>query len=206
MENNTAVKPASASIIGKGKSSVVLYYGANGNLLYTHTGGTPASRQNNPGNVKYGATAIRNGALARGQRGFAIFANIEDGLRAHDAVWAQDGYQNATISEAIEDYSPPEENDVEAIKQFVAPRVGLKRAELDHIKIGTLSPKQFDDFKKAMLAKESGFRVEKGTYDIPSKVHPPEAQSQRMVHVRGHTRDGGKVQVQPYERATPGRH
>jgi uncharacterized protein (TIGR02594 family) len=62
-------------------------------------GGTVADRNNNPGNIKYGAFAQRNGAVGADSRGFAIFPTREHGFKAAENLLGGRGYQGLTLGQ-----------------------------------------------------------------------------------------------------------
>ncbi|MGB6177201.1 MAG: hypothetical protein WBF43_12895 [Methylocella sp.] len=67
--------------------------------------GTHSYRNNNPGNVKYGALAKRFGAIGRDASGFAVFPDAATGERAQRGLWESGGYSHATIGEALHRWS-----------------------------------------------------------------------------------------------------
>ena len=68
-------------------------------------------RNNNPGNIEAGAFANRQGSIGSDGR-FAVFPTYEQGREAQRSLLFESGsYKNKTISEAINRYAPPSEND-----------------------------------------------------------------------------------------------
>jgi len=70
-------------------------------------------RNNNPGNMEYGSFAKSHGAIGSDGR-FAIFPDVETGLRAMRALLKSSKYRNLTPKQALYRYAPPGENDVQA--------------------------------------------------------------------------------------------
>lgn len=73
-------------------------------------GGSRAWRNNNPGNIKYGANAKAAGAIGKDSDGFAIFPDYQSGLQGIANVFTRK-YGNSTIDQAMQGYAPPSEND-----------------------------------------------------------------------------------------------
>lgn len=73
-------------------------------------GGTRAWRNNNPGNIKYGANAKAAGAIGADDNGFAIFPNYQSGRQGIANVFTRK-YGSSTIDQAMQGYAPPTEND-----------------------------------------------------------------------------------------------
>ncbi|NJR44139.1 hypothetical protein HC761_01425 [bacterium] len=75
----------------------------------TRSGGSLAWRNNNPGNIRYGDFARRNGAVGEGPGGFAIFPDRATGERAITTLLQGSSYRNLSILNAISRYAPPSE-------------------------------------------------------------------------------------------------
>lgn len=87
--------------------------------------GTRAWRNNNPGNIEYGDFAKGSGAVGSDGR-FAVFPTYEQGRAAKKKLlWETRGYSGKTISEAINRYAPPVENDTNSYINSVASAVGI---------------------------------------------------------------------------------
>lgn len=72
--------------------------------------GSRAWRNNNPGNIEYGSFARAHGAVGSDGR-FAVFPSYEAGRAAKEALlFDSANYRNLTISEAINRYAPPSDN------------------------------------------------------------------------------------------------
>lgn len=86
---------------------------------------TRGARNNNPGNIEYGAFARKYGATGSDGR-FAIFPDMASGARAMAALLGS--YQQRgvdTIDEIVERWAPSFENNTSAYKQFLAKRMGV---------------------------------------------------------------------------------
>jgi hypothetical protein len=88
-------------------------------------GGTRSWRNNNPGNIAYGKTAIANGALGKDEYGTAIFPTEEVGRRAALATLQSPTYQAFTLDQAIAEWAPSHENDTARYQRFVQSQTGL---------------------------------------------------------------------------------
>jgi len=87
-------------------------------------------RNNNPGDLEYGAFAKLHGA-DRIEEGtphprFAHFPTAEMGFAALHALLTTTGYYTLTIEQAINKYAPPSENNTTNYVQFVCEKVGCK--------------------------------------------------------------------------------
>jgi|GEM_PF-3615263 len=82
------------------------YYDADGNKIATNAGGFKPWRNNNPGNLKGGV-----GAIGYDEKGFAIFPDMETGLKAKaDLLRNDQRYKDLTIKEMIPVYAPASDN------------------------------------------------------------------------------------------------
>jgi len=100
--------------------SVVYEYG-NG-LETVYSGGSPAWRTNNPGNLIASPFSTRHGSIGSYDTGFAqlaIFPTLGVGLAAQEAL-IQSDYMGYTINGFVEQYSPARYgNDVPAYQSFL---------------------------------------------------------------------------------------
>jgi len=111
-------------------------------------------RNNNPGNVSYGAFAQRYGAIGTDGR-FAIFPTYEHGRRAKEALlFESQGYAGMNIAQAINRYAPPFENNTRGYVQSVAAAAGVDPST----PLSQLSPQQRVAMLNAM-EKVEGFRT-----------------------------------------------
>jgi hypothetical protein len=69
------------------------------------TGGSPAWRNNNPGNIKYSEYARLAGAIGKDDSGFAIFPDYQSGLQGMLNVLTRE-YGNVTIDRMMKKYAP----------------------------------------------------------------------------------------------------
>jgi len=82
-------------------------------------GGTPAWRNNNPGNLNASKLAVGT------SRGFAVFNTVAEG---NEAMWEQlgrDAARGLTLGEWISKYAPPSENDTQRYLDVVARGSGI---------------------------------------------------------------------------------
>jgi hypothetical protein len=85
--------------------------------MQKHEGFFPGSRSfrnNNPGNIEYGAFAKAHGATGSDGR-FAVFPNYQAGRSAQEKLlFESGGYKNLTLGQAINRWAPGSENNVPA--------------------------------------------------------------------------------------------
>lgn len=87
--------------------------------------GTRAWRNNNPGNIEYGAFAKSQGAVGSDGR-FAVFPSYEAGRQAKAAlIFESPSYRDKTIMQAIARYAPSFENNTQAYANAVARAAGV---------------------------------------------------------------------------------
>lgn len=89
----------------KGKGLSVIYHRNDGTKLIK-TGGTPAWRNNNPGNIRFYRFAKENGSIGNAS-GFAIFPDYDTGRRALARLLRGEKYQSLSIFDAVATYAPP---------------------------------------------------------------------------------------------------
>ena len=88
-------------------------------------GGTVAWRNNNPGNITYGAFAKAHGAIGRAGR-WAVFPDEATGIRAIESLLETRTYQDRTILEGISIYAPStDRNDPVAYARNIQRLTGL---------------------------------------------------------------------------------
>jgi hypothetical protein len=82
-------------------------------------------RNNNPGNIEYGAFAISNGAVGTDGR-FAIFPSLEAGYAAQQKLLSGYGKKGIdTVSGVVNRWAPSHENDSGAYSRYVAKKMGI---------------------------------------------------------------------------------
>ncbi len=113
--------PVSATGAARGSGVVVTN---SDNSVETRTGGTRAWRNNNPGNIRGGTYANNHGAIGSAG-GFAVFPDEATGATALRELLCTERYQNMTISEAINTYAPPSENDTAGYQAAIERGTGL---------------------------------------------------------------------------------
>jgi hypothetical protein len=100
-----------------------VYINSDGST-FTLSGGTPAWRNNNPGNLRYGTVAQQNGAIGQDPNGFAIFPDTSSGENALHSLITQT-YATSTINSMMSVYAPSSENNTTAYQQFITSRLGV---------------------------------------------------------------------------------
>jgi hypothetical protein len=123
------------------------YYDAEGNKLATHAGGFKPWRNNNPGNLKGGA-----GAIGYDERGFAIFPDMETGLKAKaDLLRNDQRYKDLTIKDMIPVYAPASDNnDVPGYTKDIGNFSGLDVNR----RLDSLSAEEYQRLMQAMARRE----------------------------------------------------
>jgi uncharacterized protein (TIGR02594 family) len=111
-----------ASAAAVGRNTVIT--NADGSTE-TRSGGSLAWRNNNPGNIRAGDFATRNGAIGTGPGGFAVFPDRATGERAISALLQGNTYRNLSVMAAISRYAPPVENDTTQYQNNVRSWTGL---------------------------------------------------------------------------------
>ena len=86
---------------------------------YIKKGGTPAWRNNNPGNIKYCDGRCINDKYAIGTDGtFVVFPDFESGINAVKRLLRSNSYNNLTIAATIDQYAPKDDNNNTAAYQL----------------------------------------------------------------------------------------
>ncbi|MDR1027700.1 MAG: hypothetical protein LBL46_04770 [Rickettsiales bacterium] len=135
----------------------------------TKSGGSISWRTNNPGNLSYGseAAAIKYGAIGAyplNKWNYGVFPTEEAGQKALEDWLNKHG--NETVSEAMNRYAPPEDNDTGAYREHLASKLDIDQ----HIK--DLSEKQMADLTAAIKQHEgfiSGNETERLSDDLKIK-------------------------------------
>jgi hypothetical protein len=83
-------------------------------------------RNNNPGNIEYGKFSVDMGAIGTDGR-FAVFPTLDMGMRAKEELLfgAKSRYAGLSISDALNRYAPPNENDTAAYINSVSQAIGV---------------------------------------------------------------------------------
>jgi hypothetical protein len=83
-------------------------------------------RNNNPGNIEYGTFSVSMGAIGTDGR-FAVFPTLDMGMRAKEELLfgAKSRYAGLSISDALNRYAPPNENDTAAYINSVSRAIGV---------------------------------------------------------------------------------
>jgi hypothetical protein len=123
----------------KGKGRRVVYHRNDGGRLIK-TGGSPAWRNSNPGNIRsLGTFAKENGSIGAAD-GFAVFPDYETGRRALARLLRTKKYWGSSIFDAVASYAPAKDgNDVANYRKLLKrwTKLDLKR------KLKSLNAKEF---------------------------------------------------------------
>ncbi len=130
----------------KGRGRTVIYHRSDGGKV-TRTGGTPAWRNTNPGNIRsLGGFALENGSIGRSD-GFAIFPDYETGRRALVRLLRGKKYRDLSIFDAIASYAPAlDGNDVANYRKLLKQWTKLDLSR----KLKSLSAKEFQQVVDAV--------------------------------------------------------
>jgi hypothetical protein len=124
-------------------------------------------RNNNPGNLEYGAFAKAHGAIGSDGR-FAVFPDVETGSGAQVALqFSSPKYAGKSILEAIGIYAPKTENDTDAYANALAYAAGVPVST----QMGALTPEQQQAYLAAQR-KVEGFKVGTVTDASGNKLDP----------------------------------
>lgn len=95
---------------------------AIGKMEGANIAGSVASRNNNPGNLRY---VGQTGAIGQDSGGFAIFPDLSTGQAALNAQINLDANRGLTLSQFIAKYAPPNENNTSNYLNFVSSQTGV---------------------------------------------------------------------------------
>lgn len=148
--------PAQATSSSKGKTTTIHH--ADGTTEKRH--GTPAYRNNNPGNIRPGPFANEHGTIGTdpapkpGHGPWAVFDSTTDGDKALDDLLHTSSVQNRTIADEMKKYAVQGDgaNDPAAYANHVSDAVGAPASTL----ISKLTPEQMESFK-AEIKKQEGY-------------------------------------------------
>lgn len=99
-------------------------YTADDGTQIKYSGGDPAWRTNNPGNLWPGSVSRRNGAIGKFDN-FVIFPDYETGHAALlDSL--RTTHWNKSLEKMIGDYAPSRENKTSRYLSFLRNRTGVK--------------------------------------------------------------------------------
>ncbi|MGS1026011.1 TIGR02594 family protein [Burkholderia glumae] len=137
------------------KATLTVQYVADNGDILLRSGGTIAWRFNNPGNLrpksKYVKTSIGVGSTASGN--FFIFPDYETG-RAEKKALLRRKYNDMSISEALQVYAPPSENNTEAYIQAICSGTGFARTRV----LNTMSDADLESMMTVM-EKHEGYNA-----------------------------------------------
>ncbi|WP_070105750.1 TIGR02594 family protein [Burkholderia plantarii] len=137
------------------KATLTVQYVADNGDILLRSGGTIAWRFNNPGNLrpksKYVLTSIGVGNTASGD--FFIFPDYDTG-RAEKKALLRRKYNDMSISDAMQVYAPPNENNTEAYIQAICNGTGFARTRV----LNTMSDADLDSMMSVM-EKHEGYNA-----------------------------------------------
>jgi hypothetical protein len=143
-------------------------------------------RNNNPGNIEYGAFAIKNGAIGSDGR-FAIFPTYEAGRKAKEnLLFTASGYRGMNIAQAINRYAPPSENNTNSYIASVTSAIGVSASTLlsdlsaDQRKIMLNAMEKVEGFKQGKVEKQK-----EATRSTQQNQEQPGASMQPGVDIMG---------------------
>lgn len=109
-------------------------------------------RNNNPGNIEYGAFAKAHGAIGTDGR-FAVFPDVQTGQAAQTTLqFNTSRYANKSITDAISSYAPSNENNSAAYAAALAESLGVS----PDTKLSDLTPDQQAEYVAAQRQVEGG--------------------------------------------------
>ena len=91
--------------------------------------GSPAWRNNNPGNLERGKFSISKGAIGDDGR-FAVFPDYLTGRKALESLLQTSSYKNLKIEDAMNRYAPGHENDTKAYIEFIENKASVDKKTL----------------------------------------------------------------------------
>ncbi|MFI5345014.1 MAG: hypothetical protein ACHQ51_01450 [Elusimicrobiota bacterium] len=110
----------------------------------TRTGGSRAWRNNNPGNIIATPWTMEHGAIAKDEKGYAIFPDGATAMKALDRLLGMDAYQDLQLNAAVAKYAPPSENPTAKYVAFLARKTGVD----EWAALSSMTRAQLDAFKK----------------------------------------------------------
>jgi hypothetical protein len=138
--------------------------------------GTRAWRNNNPGNIEYGEFAKKLGAVGTDGR-FAVFPTYEDGRNAKmSLLFETSSYKNLSITDAINRYAPPFENNTSRYTSTVAQAAGVpmstRMSDLTDVQRELVldAMERVEGFKPGTETTEDGVTTQASSPNTPSEV------------------------------------
>lgn len=152
-----------------GHNTVVTYSDGS---VETRSGGTPAWRNNNPGNIRAGDWANNHGSLGSGAGGFAVFPDRATGRQAMMDNLRSPSYQGLTVGDAIARWAPAaDHNDPVAYANNVQQWTGVP----SNTPMNTLTPGQLGSVANA-IERQEGWQA--GQVTTAPAVTAPNAPAQ----------------------------
>lgn len=164
-----------ASVGQTGAGARTVTYGSG----ETRIGGDRNWRNNNPGNIEYGAFAIQMGAIGSDGR-FAIFPSEEMGRRAADALLKGETYSRLSAADAIKKWAPPSENDSGSYIKNVAKMANLDMTKR-YVDMSVAEQGRFLDAMKTVEGGQAGKIVQGDTTASTTTGNVPKISSADTV-------------------------
>jgi hypothetical protein len=117
----------------------------------TRIGGDRNWRSNNPGNIIYGAFAIKMGAIGSDGK-FAIFPTLEMGRKAADVLLKSEAYADKSAAEALKKWAPGPTDNPALYADTIAKQTGIDMGK----KYKDLTREEQSKFLDAMTKVEGG--------------------------------------------------
>jgi len=156
---------------GKGYTTIAMKDGS-----VVRREGTRAWRNNNPGNIEFGEFAKKHGAVGTDGR-FAVFPTYEDGRNAKmSLLFETSSYKNLSITDAINRYAPPFENNTSRYTSTVAQAAGVpmstRMSDLTDVQRELVldAMERVEGFKPGTETTEDGVTTQAGSPNTPSEV------------------------------------
>lgn len=132
----------------QGRSTVISY---NDGTQDIRSGGTPAWRNNNPGNLRIGnqGSSYRRGAVGT-SLGFAVFPSENAGASALHSLLQSKPYQTKILDQAIAAFALPSENNTAAYQGTIRRAVGVS----GDTKLSELSAEEMQQLEAAIRRHE----------------------------------------------------
>lgn len=120
--------------------------------------GTRGIRNNNPGNIRLGASQWQGMRAQQADAAFVQFTEMRYGVRAAAKLFRnyQGTYGLHTVADLINRWAPPVENNTSAYVAAVAARLGMKPSS----SINLASPDHLYQFLRAVFRHECGLAAE----------------------------------------------
>ena len=147
----------------RGHGRTIVYEDSEGARLLKKEG-SPAWRNNNPGNMESRDFAKSRGAIGDDGR-FAVFPNYDTGRKAMESLLKTESYKENTLEEAINRYAPNHENDTNRYIDFIKGKASIRKDQ----RLRELTDDQFKSVADAIERFEGYIQGE----EVPIPRHKP---------------------------------